>query len=118
MSEEREYLFWTKCIPARLMIYIAYFFIASKFKYVAAGITWLVAATFLINIVLDIMGKYKYGFFGGRVWWREARVVHVLLWSSAGAWAFVNRSALGSTFLILDVLFAVIIAHRQYRHYG
>ncbi|MAT69126.1 MAG: hypothetical protein CMJ58_06335 [Planctomycetaceae bacterium] len=75
---ERTVLFWGACIPARSLV--AYHAKDNPVIRVGAAV---VSARWLLG-----MEQGTVGFFGGRVWWRDARALHGALW---GAYAVTGR---------------------------
>jgi len=86
----RSFVFWFVCIPARVLLaYVAY-----RRQGNAVGIrsvATLVAATWLLDLQHS-----PTGFFGGPVWWADARKFHGLVWALyayTGDWRFLAGDA-------------------------
>lgn len=88
----RAALFWGVCIPLRVSLYRhARGSNRTALRLFAAvvGGRWLLG-----------LNNSTRGFFGGHVWWKDARPLHGALWS---AYAATNRA----DFLLADVIFGI-----------
>ena len=84
LQMNRALLFWLVCIPTRVAI-AAYSGQAMRYVAAAVGLRWLLG-----------FEDGDVGFFGGRAWWKEERVLHGVLW---GAYALTGKNR----YLWLDV---------------
>lgn len=104
-------LFWTGCVPARLlMIYIAYCLesgcISSKFRKPFVLITTLFSLSFFYWY---LSGDRQTGFetFGKPIWWNRLRPIHGAIWGAYSILAFrgVKCAYLA---LVVDLLIGII----------
>lgn len=90
-DETRRALFWAVCIPVRLGVAAAALtigYVAPRWLPLVAVYAAFTALGFAYNAVLTLVGKKRYGGFGGLVWWAEVRWVHLVLWTSTAVLAF------------------------------
>ena len=100
----RAWGFFLVCIPVRLLI---------------AGVTLSIREPLLASPFLLVGGSFflqwlkgkEVGFFGGPAYWRDARILHAYLWTSAGVCILVGGELvkLASGLLFLDTFVGVFI---------
>ena len=117
-SRWRMRLFFGACIPVRLLISVAALVIGHAYPRALAAVAvyaWVTAIGFAYNLWLTMVGRKERGGFGGSVWWRRARYVHILMWASA-ATAATARQTWAGWLLVGDVAVAVVagVAHFVY----
>ena len=117
-SRWRMRLFFGACIPVRLLLSVAALVIGHAYPRalaVVAVYAWVTAIGFAYNLWLTMVGRKDRGGFGGSVWWRRARYVHILMWASA-ATAATARQTWAGWLLVGDVAVAAAagVAHFAY----
>lgn len=107
-DQARRLIFTFVCVPTRLAIATVVYSLNTTFSetYVfTAAYTGLTALGFLRVAILNP----THGNFGGRMWWRRARLVHVCTYGVACASALA-RLPLAGAILAADALLAVVFA--------
>ena len=103
-QERRNKLFKFACIPMRILIIVLLVLFASNgmFRYIAAGLCFLVAATFSAKY----LSKDMVGGFGGHAFWHPNRPKHALLYFTTGILLLLGFEWSGYI-LIADVLLGI-----------
>jgi len=103
-QERRNWLFKCGCIPMRILIIVLLVLFAKHdpFRYVAAGLCFLVGLTFSTKYIR----KDMIGGFGGFAWWHPNRLKHAFLYLATGVLLLLNYSWAGYV-LIADVFIGV-----------
>jgi len=99
-QQTRNRLFKFACIPVRILILVLLILFAKydTFRYVAAGLCFLVANTFTTKY----LSKDMVGAFGGFAWWHNNRLKHAFLYALTGVFLILGYEWAGYV-LILDV---------------
>lgn len=102
-----ETLFWTACIPSRILLSTTPLFLPPK----PLGIVLAIVATaFTILWAFDLrMDAFEAG--GRGTWWHQWRIVHALLYAVAASMLLVAEDKRAWIPLALDVLVAIIARH-------
>lgn len=81
-QETRDKLFKFACIPIRILIVVFLLIFANDktFRYVAAGLCFLVNITFATKFIRNDM----VGGFGGFAWWHHNRLKHAFFYLTTG----------------------------------
>ena len=105
---ERKTLFLICCIPVRLsFVAIAYYFFKNKYKYVQyfLGLIGLIIG---FSFILSFIKNKKVGFFGGKVWWHNLRLVHALNYIGFGTTTLLLKEQPAYIFLLFDAILGII----------
>lgn len=103
---QRTLVFFLVCIPVRIAI-------AALVGVICDAPSWVKhwVAGFLGYVALGFIGQVfrnpEYGGFGGRVWWRRNRYVHIILYLTSVVLLYVSCSHAWIT-LAFDVGFALV----------
>jgi microtubule-associated protein 1 light chain len=113
--DTRRRLFWFICIPLRFSIALI-LFVWGAWSPILFGVFFLaVSVTLFSNVVRTLAGSKTHGGFGGVVWWDKARMLHSLLWGSAGLLSVLKETQLASVLLFADVASAALFGALYYR---
>ena len=105
---DRKTLFLIGCMPVRLsFVAIAYYFFEKKYKYVQyfLGLIGLIIG---FSFILSFIKNKKVGFFGGKVWWHNLRLVHALNYIGFGTTALLLKEQPAYMFLLFDAILGLI----------
>ena len=104
---DSDTLFWSMCIPSRVLLSISPLFLPAKPLGVILGI---VSATFAILWTFNLrMDAFEAG--GRGTWWHQWRIVHAILYAIAAYMLFHNSDRRAWIPLALDVIVALIARH-------
>ena len=112
-DSSRARLFWLGCLPVRTLLGVGGVLLPPLHRGVSiafAAYSGVTAVVFSYHAVRHLCGSNRKGGFGGRIWWHDARYVHIALWLSAsvlfaldlpGGWLLVADAAAGFVFGVL-----------------
>lgn len=118
-AEKRMQYFWMFCIPLRTVIAIfATLATLQENKilfYVVGSYTAFTATVFFLNVLRTLQGIKKKGFFGGDMWWKNARYIHISIYLLCSILSFLQTYGSGVV-LFVDVQFAISLGILHYRY--
>lgn len=108
--ENRTRLFWGVCVPVRTLVAAAALFTTYRVEHGTLLVGLYAGGTalgFLTSAALELSGRKTTGGFGGEVWWKGARVVHIANWAACAAMCFAGWRS-GAMLLAADVLVGAV----------
>jgi len=118
-ADKRLQYFWMFCIPVRTFIAISATIVTLQDNiylfYILGFYTAMTALTFGINAVRTLQGIKKLGGFGGEMWWKNARYIHIIIYSLCSILSFLQIHGSGVV-LFADVQFGIILGRLHHRY--
>lgn len=109
-DEQRRRLFWSACIPLRLILGVLALFATLPASRRAAslvvGTASLVGAAGFLIFATALRHRER-GVLGGPVWWTRSRLVHLVLWLACGALCVADVRGAG-LLLVVDALVGAV----------
>ena len=118
-TSKRFYIFWTVCIPVRLIVgALVLILTLGNMNRVAfnllGAMTSIVATGFAMNVALTNAGWKSRGALGGRVWWARVRILHCILWGICATMCFLRIKG-GGAVLLVDACIGIIFGILHFR---
>jgi len=104
--------FNTQCVTARL---VAAVIATIAIEYaesdtvdgVFAGLAIIVAIGFAVQIYRTAVGTVTTGYFGGEIWWKWARYIHVILFATTAV-LILTKFRFAALLLFADVIIGIV----------
>jgi hypothetical protein len=104
-KHKRALLFLLACIPIRLLfVYLAKTF-TNGYAQIAMGVIGTMIGLGFINAYKN---HVKFGFFGGKAWWHDLRIIHAFNYLVFGLSTLIYRYEKAYMMLLFDVLLGII----------
>ena len=118
-DEKRLQYFWMFCIPVRTVIAIFATLATLQTNkilfYVLGSYTAITATNFLVNVFRTCQGTKTKGGFGGDMWWKNARYIHIFIYSLCSILSFLEIYGSG-VILFVDVQLGISLGILHYRY--
>jgi hypothetical protein len=105
MVVDRALLFLLVCIPVRLsFVYISKTF-THKYAQILMGIIGLIIG---IGFVNSFITNAEVGFFGGKAWWHNLRIIHAFNYIIFGLLTLLYKYKKAYLILLLDIIIGLL----------
>lgn len=110
-ENSRRLLFRYACVPVRLIIASLITFLKHDafLKILIQVYLFTTAFVFTVQLYRTIIGTKKKGGFGGEIWWRELRYIHIALYITAGVLVSMEVQY-GGAVLYADVFIGFVVS--------
>ena len=115
-NRRRMNTFWLMCIPIRICIALAAFWLTSLPEKYGRGVYWLVggyASITTLGFTYSAIRQNTRGGLGGVIWWSRVRIVHIVVWMTTAALCFYQLRGAGA-FLFIDVFIGISVGFAHY----
>lgn len=110
-----ERAFWLSCIPVRLCVGALALFLTLGHRDIAFYTVGVIAGVVATGFAVKGYLSHTHGAFGGRVWWKRARLVHSMLWMLCAVLCFVRVRGAGAL-LLLDAAMGSVFGVLHFRY--